>query len=366
MSGGLTMTVHSKIGASSCKRWKACPGSVRLSAGMPSYSSSFAEEGTAAHELAEKILRQGESVDVAADGEMLSHVNLYTNYVLALGGELLVEHKFHLKNLHDGLFGTADAVVWDEGSKTLHVIDLKYGAGVAVEAKDNDQLLYYATGALLETKRPAKKVVMTIVQPRCFHSEGPIRSAEIDALDLLDWAADLVEAAKATEAEDAPLVSGEHCRWCPAAAICPNLLEKAQATAKFEFRQDLSYDPKTLAEALELADVVETWVSSVRSFAYQEADRGRSPPGWKLVDKRATRRWRDEQQAMTLLFEYGLDDPDLFERKMRTPAAIEKLIGKDGKELLDNLTTKESSGTTLARESDSRPSAKASAQEDFS
>lgn len=373
---------HSRIGASSAKRWMACPGSVKLSEGMPNYSSPFAEEGTQAHELAERILQWEVFPTASVDGEMLSYVELYTGYVHALGGELLIEHRFHLKDIHEDLFGTSDAVVWDAESKTLHVIDLKYGAGVAVEVRDNPQLLYYAMGALLETKYPARKVVMTIVQPRCPHPDGPIRSWEIDALDLVDWSADLLDAVKRVEEaaevfdvvqeayspaewQQDYLAAGDHCRWCPAAAVCPKLKAKAQETAKLEFRQDLSYDAKQLAESLELADVVEGWVKSVREFAYQEANHGRMPPGYKLVEKRATRKWIDDGDAAIHLAKYGLDDLDIWDRKMRTPAAIEKVIGKEGKDFLETLVTKESSGTTLVHESDPRPAARVGAAEDF-
>lgn len=335
---------------------------------MPSYSSDFAAEGTLAHEVAERILNGANPYELKDeyDYDMLTHVMLYTDYVKALQGDLLVEHRFHLKDLHEDLFGTADAVVWDEDTRALHCVDLKYGAGVGVEVSNNPQLLYYALGALLETKRPAKRVVMTIVQPRCPHPDGPIRSWEIPAMDLLDWSADLVEAAKRTQEPDAPLNAGEHCRWCPAAAVCPKLLEKAQATAKLEFRQDFSYDPKQLADSLELADVVELWVKAVREFAYQEANHGRPAPGWKLVEKRATRKWMDEQETVKALHDYGMDDADIFDRKIKTPAVIEKVVGKEGKEFLETLVVRESSGTTLVHESDSRPAVRSGAADDFS
>lgn len=53
------MSAHAQLGPSGASRWMACPGSVRLSAGLPDESSPFAEEGTKAHELAEICLKQG-------------------------------------------------------------------------------------------------------------------------------------------------------------------------------------------------------------------------------------------------------------------------------------------------------------------
>ena len=48
---------HAKLSPSSAERWMSCPGSVALNEGKDDKGSSYAAEGTAAHELAEKILR---------------------------------------------------------------------------------------------------------------------------------------------------------------------------------------------------------------------------------------------------------------------------------------------------------------------
>lgn len=76
------MTTHSKVGASSAKRWMACPGSVRLSEGIESKSSKFSIEGTQAHALAEQWLTAGEC-PVNADQEMAENVRVYVDWVSA-------------------------------------------------------------------------------------------------------------------------------------------------------------------------------------------------------------------------------------------------------------------------------------------
>ena len=366
------MAAHSKIGASSAKRWMSCPGSVKLSEGYENKSSAFAEEGTRAHEYAEKMLDNKGVKDGAFDfddPEMEGFVQIYVDYVLSLEGELHIEHRFHLKKLHEDLFGTSDAVVWQEDTKTLHVIDLKYGAGVAVEVNDNPQLLYYAVGALFELGYKAERVVATIVQPRCAHPDGPIRSLLIDTIDLLDWSADLLDAVKRVEeANDNPtayLAPGDYCRWCLAAPNCPSLQAKAQEVSKLEFGPTMSYSPEQLAETLNWLPILEGWIKSVREFAYGEAEHGRTPPGWKLVQKRATRKWASEARAIEWLKnEHKLLDDEMYDFKLKSVAQLEKSVfAKDYIPL--ELITKESSGYTLAPESDGRPAAKASAADDF-
>lgn len=219
------MALHSKIGASSMSRWSKCPGSVRLSDGIPSTTSIYAAEGTLAHEMAEKWLRSG-SVSAPPDcsHEMAQNISVYVDFVRREKRDdvLFLEHKFDLSRLHPGLFGTADAVIYDSANKILKVIDLKYGAGVPVEAVGNVQLQYYGLGAMLSLGFVVKEIQLTIVQPRCDHPDGPIRTWDFDAVRMIDFMADLMEAAMRTEKEDAPLFAGSHCKFCPAAAICPS------------------------------------------------------------------------------------------------------------------------------------------------
>lgn len=380
------MSFHSKIGASSAHRWMACPGSVRLSAGVESKSSEFAQEGTLAHALAEVCLTNewpaeqlaglplsyddhGEKKVADITEEMAENVQVYLDAVRGLGGELLVEQRFHLKQIHNDLFGTSDAIVWNAKTKTLYVYDLKYGQGVPVEVEDNPQLPYYALGALLETKYPAETIVMGIVQPRCPHPDGPIRTKTIPAIDLLDFADDLQKAALATEVPNAPLNPGGHCHWCPAAGFCPAIAAKAQDVAKAEFRADLSYSPEVLAETLRWLPILEAWINSVREFAYGESEHGRAPPGWKLVEKVARRKWREDDSVVVsrLLENTPLTQDELYApAKLLTPAALEKLLPKDQRGVINELTIKESSGLALAPEADRRPAVKADAATEFS
>lgn len=359
------MTVHSKIGASSMYRWSKCPGSVKLSEGIESVSSSYADEGTRAHAIAALVV-EGKPIVEDCDDEMWESVCLYRDTIWQDRTKLrsnndkniveFNEHGFDLsESVYPGCFGTCDYAMYSPKAKGLYVYDFKYGAGIPVEVENNSQLRYYGLGALISTDSACDWVELVVIQPRCNHPDGPVRRQRLSTMDLLDFTADLIEFAKATESPDAPLVPGDHCRFCPAAANCPALHSKAQLVAREEFSPTKTYDPGKLSEVLHWLPALENWAKSVREFAYAEAMHGRTPPGWKLAAKRATRKWRDHVDFTVINQTFGLLEYDVFEEpKMKSPAQVEKLIGKTNKEQLEALVSKESSGVALVPDSDKR------------
>ena len=360
---------HSKIGASSMYRWKACPGSVKLSEGIESTPSKYAEEGTKAHELAAKMLT-GDWPHIISE-EMADYLKIYVNEVYRDAGtnKFLVEHKFDLTEVFPGLYGTADAVFYDPKTKVLYVYDLKYGQGILVAAENNPQLMYYGLGALLSTKSPCKEVELVIVQPRADHANGPVRRWRTSALNMVEFAADLYDYALATTKKDAPLNPGDHCRFCPAIGICPSLRNKSLQIAQTEFSPTLSYDPKVLSETLKKVDMLEDYAKGVRAFAYSEAEHGRVPPGWKLVQKRATRKWNRPEDEMRgeLQKRFGLKPNEILDPPtLKSVAQIEKLFSKERKPELNKLVSAVSSGLALVEDSDPRPPALAGAETEFS
>lgn len=220
---GAIAPAHSKIGASSMSRWSKCPGSIRLCEGTPNIESRYAAEGTRAHELAAGILEDPSNLATLGPSPMLDAVMVYVDFVRkeSEGHTLFIEKRFDLSSLHEGLFGTADAIIYREDTKHLIVADYKHGEGVPVEVENNSQLMYYGLGALLSLGLPCETVELVVVQPRCAHDRGPIRRWQIQSVELLSFSADLVEFAKRTQDPDAPLVPGEQCQFCPAKFFCP-------------------------------------------------------------------------------------------------------------------------------------------------
>jgi hypothetical protein len=360
------VSVHSKIGASSYHRWKMCPGSVKLSEGVESKSSPYAEEGTRAHELAALALR-GLPWTEGAPPEMVEAIDIYQRAV-GIEGEIWIEQRLDLSKVYPGMFGTADAVVHKPSEELLQILDFKFGAGIAVEVEENEQLLYYALGAILNIslERLPRWIELVIVQPRCPHPDGPVRRWRTTIEKLKEFETQLKKDAAATESPNAILAPGGHCRFCPAAGFCPALHEKAISLAQEDFSKDLTYDAEVLGRALSWLPALESWISRVREFAYSEAMQGRITPGYKLVQKRPSRKWRNEKEVITVLEkDFGLKGSEIFKQDLKSPTQIEKYLDKEGKKELQKLYVSESSGMTLAPEEDPREPIRNDPKSDF-
>lgn len=393
----MNLPAHSRVGASGMSRWERdhCPGSVRLSEGLESKAGFAAAEGTVAHMIAEmallgedyraqlgKVIVQ-DGFEIVVSREMIEHVTEYKVIVDDLSGPDTVrhvEHRFHLKDLHPALFGTADCVLWHPKRKHLDVVDFKYGAGHAVEARGNVQLRYYAVGSVQTLKYDAASIDLHIVQPRCPHEDGPHRTEPMDPMDLLDAAAYMVASVKETEKPDAAIRAGDWCRYCPAAGVpgrCPAQAKAANELARVAFTPTVAYDPDELATWLDRLPILEAQIKAVREFAYNEAEAGRCPPRYKLVEKLAREKWSPSLNVVNkVVFDEFLQVTqipyeDLFvEPSLKSPAQVRKLVpGKNDKERAAKLaafTVKESSGHTLVHEDDKRPAIALDAKQVFS
>lgn len=377
--------LHSGIGASSASRWMACPGSVKLAeTAPPRPPSAYAVEGTVAHEVGELCLKSGKSplkyvgnvvtkdgISVEITEEMVEAVKVYIDTVLMdykemMPAEMLIENGFDLSEVFPGMFGTNDAIIYQHFGK-LRVYDYKHGAGVAVEVEENKQLMYYALGALL--LGDYDDIELVVVQPRAMHKDGPVRRWSTTGKRIYQFAEELKVAAAKTQEKNAPLNPGDHCRWCPALPFCPAVRGKLEETAIAEFSQPLAMPtpdlmtPAQIQKALNFAGAIDEWVRSVQAFAQEQAQRGMMIPGYKLVKKRANRAWTDEKKVEEAFsIEYG---DEIFNKKLKSPAQMEKLIGKKGKAAVDVFTEVPETGSVLVPEDDPRPAVAVDAQLDF-
>jgi hypothetical protein len=330
-----TPPVHSELGASICDRWWNCPGSVALSRGIPRRSSKYAEEGTAAHELAADCLRYRQDAaewlgrrvgrsESCPEGftvseEMAEAVQVYLDACRVLftpAAGHAVEARFDLGALDPPapMYGTADFIAYDRATRTVYVADFKYGRGVRVKALGNPQLKYYALGAVIAVHPlPVSRVVAHVVQPRGFDGVACV-PAIYDAHELAEWSVELMDRARAALDPAAPLVAGAWCKFCPAGGSCPAQAAAALAVAQVEFGSDADPVPairlnnEQRAWALDRAEILEGWLRALRAGAEADIVAGQVIPGWQVVETQGRDRWRDPAEAaVEILARYGVD-----------------------------------------------------------
>ena len=366
--------VHARLSPSAAARWINCPGSIRLSEQVPpAPSSEYADEGTAAHALAELKLRaeihEITTRKYAADlkkqragqyycGEMDEATDFYKDVVLehlagaGKDGELLIEQRFSLDKWAPESFGTSDAVVIGNG--VLEVIDLKYGKGIRVDAKENPQLRLYALGAadLFEDVYDFDTVRMTIVQPRLDH----VSSDTISLHDLLDWGKFIVHPAAYNAINGTGATApGDWCRWCPAKAICRKRAEAQLALARYDFADPDLLSDEEIGEILQKAEELQKWTADVQAYALQGAIDGKHFDGWKLVEGRSVRKYADDLKVSEALQAAGYPEAALYERKLYGITAMEKVVGKKKlTEILGDLIVKPAGKPVLVPETDKR------------
>jgi hypothetical protein len=356
---------HSDIvGGSTAKRVINCPGSVALVQKMPPKpSGKYADEGTLLHDtIAEHLatLKPLESfLGKKYEDQVLTQELIDNKLVPALAlldeidpkQEMMyeVETRVGFGDLLPGVFGSTD-FVGRLGDKVV-VLDWKFGDGVVVTAEENEQLMFYAAAAMRTTAlqwafEGATEIECVIVQPPMIRrwTTTPERIAQFEH--------QLVRAVKAAEQPDAGLKAGEHCRWCAAKPVCPQMTGAVDRALQVQLKE---IDVDTLGRYLKNADLLEDWIKDLRGLALQLLEKDLPVPGYKLVQKQARRKWTDESKAKEALLGMGLKESVVVETSVMSPAQAEKALKKRWADLPEGLVKSESSGTTLASEDDPRP-----------
>jgi len=354
---------HSSIvGGSTAKRVIACPGSVALVRKMPPQPSSvYADKGTMLHDAISEILSDRSIIvgqykykDITLTEELYAEkiaIALDALDEIDPHGDLVyeVETRVGFGDLLPGVFGSTDLV--GRINNCAVVLDWKFGDGVIVDAEENAQLMFYAaaamrTEALKWAFDGATEIECVIVQPPMIKRwvTTPERIATFER--------ELVRAVKIASQDDAPLSQGEHCRWCAAKPICPQMTGAVDRAIK---QQIVNLDVDTLAKHLHTADLLEDWIKDLRALAFGLLEQGATVPGFKLVQKQARRQWVDEGKAATAMLTLNVPHSEIYKEELLSPAQAEKVLKKRKLALPDDLVVSVSSGTTLAPEDDPRP-----------
>lgn len=214
---------HARLSPSSSKRWTTCTASIGYIEAnthrIPGDGSSrYSDEGTEAHDWAEKVLN-GE----IEDSEVPEHFAPALEYVAHC--RTLIEENPHSESFIEyeaALFYETEPVEKERNGETVMALpsgtvdfaliteekiiirDLKYGAGVLVEAEGNTQLAIYAMSIIKELQdegfysfAPDTAISLGIVQPR-YRGDEPVKTWELSLAELEHFCEEITEAAAAT------------------------------------------------------------------------------------------------------------------------------------------------------------------------
>ena len=403
---------HARLSPSGAAKWMSCPASLAAERGLSDVTTIHAQEGTAAHAVAEQLLKAhnpqwkatrpafqrlaavdyvGETIEGwTITDDMAAPIQSYVDAVLAIadGKTLHVEQRVdfsHVVGVRRS-FGTADAIVINDDELQIH--DLKFGRGVKVDAFENPQLQIYALGALrvFEIGTDFNTIRLFIHQPRLNH----VSEWALSVQKLKEFGRKVKAAAKKAMAcyglavEGKPIrpedfnPSEKACRWCKAAAKCKPHAQHVYElvagefvdldAAEFDAMAPNRLTPEQLAQAFTNIDFIENWCARVRKEAFKHFAEGGSLPGLKIVSGRpGNRKWANEKEAEIVLLNLAAANDDIYTRKLITPTQAEKLLKKDAEawNQLKPLVTRAEGAPVVVPLSDRRPPLSLEASDDF-
>lgn len=406
----ITPEDHSDVvGGSTAARRIGCPRSYALEQLVPKVegSSSYAQEGTALHELMAMTLEDGvEPTDMLpytftakAEHGGWSHtitkavwyekgepaLEAFDNFVsqteLRLDDEmkLQVENRVAFPGI-PGAFGTAD-ILGRCGSE-LFCLDWKFGS-IFVPARENKQLMFYMVAALNSMPdffsgmdiTPDTKVTLAILQPA---REGVIDAWTTTVGRLEEYVGELQAAV--TEAEtkgiEARIEAGPWCKFARCAAVCQERIDPFRQLAKqydkllaaleapVADRAGIDFG-KRYAELLDLADAAEPMIADIRRLVHEAMDSGTEVNGWCVEMKRAGGRIYavDDDVVIDYMRKLNYEDDDWMPRKLPSLPQLEKILKADDLKMPEEFATRPApSGTKLARKGEASATGLTNAQ----
>ena len=361
------MADHAVLSASGSHRWLNCTPSARLELEFENTGSEAAREGTAAHALCEHKLKRAlhmRSRRPASDydsDEMEECTDAYVDFVMEQyetakqvceDPVILIEQRLDFSCYVPDGFGTGDCLIISDNR--LHIIDFKYGMGVLVEAEGNPQMKLYALGALAvyDALYDIREVSMTIFQPR----RENVSTWTIPVEDLKAWAEnELKPRAKMAYDGEGEYLPGEWCTFCRAAVKCRARAEEKLKLAQTEFRMPPLLTDAEIEDILAVLPDLTKWANEIAAYALDAAlNHGKEWNGFKVVEGRSVRKYRDEAAVAEAAKEAGYKD--IYRQSLIPLTEMQRLMGKDRfEEILGGLITKAPGRPTLVPKSDRRP-----------
>lgn len=309
--------------ASSSGRWIHCPESAWLEPNYPDIEHPAAKEGTAAHEMAELILKGQHTIEELVDrqasngimmtGEMVPHVQMYVDHIQKRGVAYWIEEVIEIKCNVGTVTGRCDgaAFAFDETTNHLFIDDFKYGYR-PVEVFKNWQQLIYAMGMFTKIGSRIQTITMTIIQPRGQHHDGPIRSWTIGAEELERYMLHLWKQLEYLNSPNRKCHTGAWCRDCKVQPHCAAAISAGMNA--IDVIMKALPDTKTAKDIADLLDIltyasktVDHLLDSVNARAEAMILNGQPIPGYGYEPGKGKRKFKNPEAAIAAAAAVGID-----------------------------------------------------------
>lgn len=371
--------LHAILSASGASRWLNCPPSALMESELPDKDTKWSREGTLAHEFCDISIKEyfrymTKSVctrnrnkfrkEELYSQEMEEYAKRYLDYVIEkIKGEdayVLAETRVDFSEYVPGGFGTCDCIIIQ--NDTLTIIDFKYGTGVKVSAEDNPQMKLYALGAIdmFGDVYDFDKVEMCIYQPRLDNIDESTRSVQ----EIVAWGDKAVKpTAELAINGKGEFKAGDHCHFCKLNAKCKHLYQHNMEVIKDEFKDESGtlstacLTPDDYAMILERMKLIKNWLTAIEDHVIHGIlNNELEIPGYKVVEGRSIRKYRNADEVAKRLVENGYDESVIYEKNLLSLSKLEKVLGrKTFSELLSDMIDKPKGKPTIALTTDKRP-----------
>lgn len=277
------------------------------------FSTEDQDEGTRIHQYAAAVLKGIDPQDPDIPPELWEAAMGFVAYVQSVKAEMkawtLAVEETIPRGYAPGTC-TPDVALYDVSANHLHIIDLKAGIGVEVEATQNLQLILYGHAAVKHYKWNPTSISLHIFMPR--HHTGEKRdvytvSSESKGSSMPEFGR-IAEQILADPFNQEFTPSDDACQFCSAQAFCSARTQQATAALQLaELRAiDLgdfaSLSDEKLAKMFKAIPAAKKYFAKLEAYVESRASSGVKFPGLKLVaGRQGNRKWAEDKKAFTLL-----------------------------------------------------------------
>lgn len=324
--------------ASSIHRLQACPGSHRMCAGIPDKPTDDSDFGNRVHEFLagkrEADTLTPEELDIAEDCQEIE-ARMVAEWKLR--NQITDEDTVAVTRDSERLWltvceksacsGVAD-VVYQWGRSVL-ILDYKTLPGDHADSDENLQLRCLA--CLVDEKNGymLKSVDVAIIQPLVTHSPTV---CHYDTATIDRARTELVEILLTSQQPAAPLRSGDHCKFCRAASVCPEVRKEVETLSALTIHESgLTVPDEDIAALRGKCGMAKKMIAAIEAEAFKRAQADPAKwreMGWEIKEGAGRRSVEDVRTVSERLNEAGCDWPEITAACSITIGDVEALTRK--------------------------------------